>query len=196
MLNNSKLSKSSTGYATQYTETFAHTWTWAGGPNSWAGWAKMFRRNGRGCWGLLGDWGWGRGAVLVTGASKTSKVLVSTEMTHTDESTRESALKHQRLTSWSVKASILFIVSTWKAQHADLQLWESAMRWVESVAPRLSSVSVPGSVGSGPLERMMWKRVRAGIAERTFLFNFMCITFWFIHKSGTFVWSYLKQNGF
>lgn len=41
--------------------------------------------------------------------------------------------------------------------HADLQLWESAMRWVESVAPRLSSVSVPGSVASGPLERIMWK---------------------------------------
>lgn len=52
------------------------------------------------------------------------------------------------------------------------------MRWVESVAPRLSSVSVPGSVGSGPLERIVWKvEGEEEIAGRTFIFNFLSITF-------------------
>lgn len=75
------------GYATQNTETFTHTWTWAGGPKSWADGAKMFSRGGRGCWGLLGDCG-GRGAELVTGASNTSNVLVSTETSQGKEKRR------------------------------------------------------------------------------------------------------------
>lgn len=38
---------------------------------------------------------------------------------------------------------------SWSLQ---LGVWESAALWVESDAPKLSSVSVPGSVTSAPCE--------------------------------------------
>lgn len=47
-----------------------------------------------------------------------------------------------------------------------LCVWESAGRWVESDAPRLSSVSVPGSVASAPFQgggtHTQWERDRRG----------------------------------
>lgn len=72
-------------------------------------------------------------------------------------------IKESQISNWTVsvrgntevdlRVHGVFDRASWILQ---LGVWESAGLWVESDAPKLSSVSVPGSVTSAPWETTKW----------------------------------------